>query len=102
MVSEVGRRNHSAPWGFSIRNPLSFHVGSRKMLQYPKLSLLNDVRPADTLAGEVYPPNGYFTFLNQELRRTSDAELGVPSDLVHERTFSAEVLSVGPGNRHAW
>lgn len=72
------------------------------MPRYQKLGLLNDVRPAEALAGEVCPPNGYFTFLNQGLWRTSDVELGVPSDLVHERTFSAEVLSVGPGNRYAW
>lgn len=102
MVSEVGKRNHPVPWGFSVRNPLSFRVGSIKMPRYQKLGLLNDVRPAEALAGEVCPPNGYFTFLNQGLWRTSDVELGVPSDLVHERTFSAEVLSVGPGNRYAW
>ena len=59
-------------------------------------------KPQQKPAGEVCPPNGYFTFLNQGLGRASDVELGVPSDLVHERMFSAEVLSVGPGNRHAW
>ena len=74
---------HPMPWGVSIRNPLSFRVGPRKMLCCPKLGLSNDVRPAEVPVGEVCPPNGYFTFLNQDLWRTSDIELEVPSDLVH-------------------
>lgn len=52
------------PWEFSIRSPLSFHVGPRKVLWYQKSGLLNDVRPAEALAREVRPPNGCFAFSN--------------------------------------
>lgn len=61
----IERRNCPVLWEFSTGNTLSlFHVGPRKMLWYQKLCLLNNVRPAESLAGEVFPPNGYFAFSN--------------------------------------
>lgn len=63
-MSCTERRNLPEPWEFSIRSPLSFHVGPRKVLWYQKLGLLNDVRPAEALAREVRPPNGRLAFSN--------------------------------------